>query len=155
MSTKVHQFIQFANDQSKPYLLLIRGLPGSGKSTLARELSERFSLEHLEADMFFENERGDYEFDADKIGDAHEWCQSKARRYLESNQAVVVSNTSVRLWEIKPYKQMAERLGLKVYYLECKGQFDSVHNVPSSTIKKMQKKWQKIPLSWYRDSRSG
>ncbi|GAM76765.1 hypothetical protein JCM19241_4302 [Vibrio ishigakensis] len=152
MSKQRPQFIEFAEKQTKPYLLLIRGLPGSGKSTLARELAKRFSLQHLEADMFFENEQGEYQFEPDKIKDAHSWCQNKAKESLKNNQSVVVSNTSVKLWEIKPYRQMAKRLGLKVFYLECDGAFDSVHDVPRATIEKMRNKWQTIPDSWHQDN---
>lgn len=42
---------------TKPKLILIRGLPGSGKSTLAETMT---GFEHLEADMFFIDEKGDY-----------------------------------------------------------------------------------------------
>lgn len=81
-------------------LTLIRGLPGSGKSTLAKTLD----AQHFEADMYFINEKGEYCYNGDKIGEAHEWCQQQVEKALAANQDVVVANTFVRLWEMKAYK---------------------------------------------------
>ena len=51
-------------------LILIRGLPGSGKSTLARLLKNDFGAVHYEADQYFVNESGEYNWSATKIRDA-------------------------------------------------------------------------------------
>ncbi len=51
-------------------LYIVRGIPGSGKSTFAKTLGGQ----HYEADMFFIDENGVYNFDFTKIKDAHQWC---------------------------------------------------------------------------------
>ncbi len=68
-------------------LILIRGLPGSGKSTFAREY---FSNEaafrkmpiqkyiHLEADMYYTDHEGNYNFTRENLRNAHHWCQETA-----------------------------------------------------------------------------
>ena len=56
-------------------LFLLRGLPGSGKSTLAKSISEV----HYEADMYFVDADGNYNFDATLLKDAHNWCQTITR----------------------------------------------------------------------------
>ena len=51
-------------------LLIIRGLPGSGKSTLARNIWMNTDFDDIfEADMYFEDNLGNYNFDATKLYD--------------------------------------------------------------------------------------
>jgi adenylate kinase family enzyme len=46
-------------------LTLVRGLPGSGKSTFANTITNEFSV--CEADKFFYDKEGNYNFDATKL----------------------------------------------------------------------------------------
>jgi predicted kinase len=48
---------------------IVRGISGSGKSTYAKSLG----ILHLESDMFF-MQNGKYNWSADHIKFAHEWC---------------------------------------------------------------------------------
>jgi predicted kinase len=95
-------------------LYIVRGCPGSGKSTFAKTLGGQ----HYEADMFFINENGEYNFDFIKIKDAHQWCQGmvKTDMILEYPK-VVVSNTFTQEWEMEPYFEMAKEYGYKVFSL--------------------------------------
>ena len=61
-------------------LILIRGLPGSGKSTMARVKYPNHI--HLEADMYFEDDKGNYNFDPKKLKEAHKWCLETTRSLL-------------------------------------------------------------------------
>ncbi|MGF1909573.1 ATP-binding protein [Vibrio kasasachensis] len=119
-------------------LTLIRGLPGSGKSTLAR----RYSAHHFEADMYFVNSAGEYCFDANQLESAHRWCQKQTETALRKGEDVVVSNTFVRRWEIKPYFELAKRLGAQFEIVECKGEFGNIHGVEQSVIDRMRNRWQ-------------
>jgi len=119
-------------------LTLIRGLPGSGKSTLAK----RYSAHHFEADMYFVNAAGEHCFDASQLESAHRWCQQQTENALRKGEDVVVSNTFVRRWEIKPYFEMAKKLAAQFEIVECKGNYGSVHNVDQSVIDKMRTRWQ-------------
>lgn len=120
-------------------LTLIRGLPGSGKSTLAAKLSNETDRNTvwLEADQHFTNEDGTYQFDINKIGEAHLKCQSSARLYLEHKFDVIVSNTSTTLKEMRPYFEMAKEFGAEFTVITCQGHFQNVHNVPEETLSKM------------------
>jgi len=75
-------------------LFLLRGVPGSGKSTLAKSLGGI----HMEADQYF-MENGEYKFDASKIKNAHEYCQTQTRAWMSTDGSqvnvdrIVVSNT--------------------------------------------------------------
>jgi len=129
---------------SEVVLTLIRGLPGSGKSTLAKKLMETHSaLFHVEADMFFIDEKGHYQFDASQLSEAHAWCQRQCEAKLTAQKSVVVANTFVQQWELKPYRQLAQKYQAKLVIEVCTGHYQSIHNVPANTIKKMKLQWQK------------
>jgi predicted kinase len=114
-------------------LILVRGLPGSGKSTVAKKIGGR----HLEADMYF-MEGGEYKFDANRIRDAHEWCQSETRRNLEIGNSVVVSNTFTTIKELRPYFDIAKEFNIVPSVITCHNQFANVHNVPEETLARMK-----------------
>jgi predicted kinase len=122
-------------------LIIIRGLPGSGKTTLAQTIS----LVHYEADQFFMQANGVYEYDKEKIKDAHEWCQKKteyAMRHLVS--PIVVSNTFVKRWEMQPYLDLATSYGYEVFEITMSGPlYPNVHGVPDEVIERMRTNWEK------------
>ena len=99
-------------------LYLLRGLPGSGKSTLARFVGDAF----VEADMFF-LKNGKYEFDGSKIRDAHAWCQSTVREWMQMNadtygleySEIAVSNTFTQEWEMEAYYDLAKEFNYQVF----------------------------------------
>ncbi|OBT12134.1 hypothetical protein A9264_03055 [Vibrio sp. UCD-FRSSP16_10] len=122
-------------------LILIRGLPGSGKSTLAHKLCQQSDALHFEADMYFTDDNGRYAFDPNQLKQAHQWCQNKTRAALEEGRTVVVSNTFVQAWEIKPYQFMADTLNVRIKIYECHQQFANIHHVPEHKIKQMRKRW--------------
>lgn len=129
-------------------LTLIRGLPGSGKSTLAQKLVDLAIHEtqqktvHLEADMYFVNEAGEYHFQPENLKQAHAWCEQSCEKQLQQRHNVVVSNTFVQHWEMKAYKAFAKQYNAKLEVIVCKGKFASIHDVPAETIKRMKKQWQ-------------
>lgn len=95
-------------------LYILRGLPGSGKSTLAESLGGY----HIEADMYFTGNDGEYNFDPKNLPTAHQWCQAMVAEWMnEDVDRIVVSNTSTQKWEIEPYMSMAEEYGYTVFSL--------------------------------------
>lgn len=129
-------------------LILVRGIPGSGKSTLARSLCnlpDNVMARHYEADMYFEDEHGNYNFDVTKLHQAHTWCHNKTREALEQNRTVVVSNTFTTKKELKPYFDMAREFGIvpivPIVYL-AQNQFNNVHNVPADKLQAMRDRFQ-------------
>ena len=122
-------------------LVLIRGLPGSGKSTLAKTLG-LVGYHHFEADMFFEV-NGEYVYNASKIREAHQWCQQSARKALQNNLKVVVSNTFTRQQELDPYLKMTKN----IHIVEAQGKFKNTHDVPEQVISNMAARWERIEPS--------
>lgn len=125
-------------------LLIIRGLPGSGKSTFAKSLWPQFH--HVEADMFFVDGDGKYNFDAKKHKEAHDWCYSTAERLLANGESVAVSNTFTRIWEFSRYLLLPVRKQV----ITCEGGYSNVHGVPITVLEDMKKRWEPYParLSW-------
>lgn len=124
--------------KSQLTLTLIRGLPGSGKSTLAKQMDAI----HLEADQFFIQENGAYQFNPKLLSEAHQWCEKRCSDYLEQGQNVVVSNTFIKRWEMEAYIKMAKQFNAELVTIVCSGNYKSVHGVPESTLVKMRKAWE-------------
>ena len=119
-------------------LVLVRGLPGSGKSTLAKAMAQAEGWHHIEADMFFVDQKGQYVFDKSKIRYAHEWCQMRCRNLLEHGVHVVVSNTFCEEWEITPYRQNALWYHASLSIITLQGDYGNIHNVPDEALERMK-----------------
>lgn len=125
----------------KKELFLLRGLPGSGKSTLAETLGGY----HLEADMFFTNDDGEYNFDPQQLPTAHKWCKTMVQELMDEGvERIVVSNTSTQLWEMEPYMNMAEENGYTVFSLIVENRHggNNIHGVPSEAIDRMKNRFE-------------
>lgn len=128
-------------------LLLIRGLPGSGKSTRAKSFVETGAMDvHLEADQFFTDSYGVYQFNAALIRNAHAWCQEETEKALRQGKRVVVSNTFTQMWEIKPYADMAARVESGFGVIECDGKWANVHDVPPHQLDRMRARWEPLNM---------
>lgn len=128
-------------------LYLLRGLPGSGKSTLARFIGDAF----VEADMFF-FKNGKYEFDGSKISDAHAWCQSTVREWMQMNadtygleySEIAVSNTFTQEWEMEAYYNLAKEFNYRVFSIIVENRHDGVnsHGVPEDKMEAMKSRFE-------------
>ena len=125
-------------------LFLIRGLPGSGKSTYARSLKKEMGCMcvHVEADMFFTDISGNYNYNPKEITRAHEWCQRVCRDALNIGAVAIVANTFTRIWEMQPYMDMAVDLGIPYTIVHVIGNFQNIHGVPEEIIEKMRERWE-------------
>lgn len=129
-------------------LILIRGLPGSGKSTLAKTLAYSMKddcyVEHFEADMYFVDKDGNYNYDRNKIGAAHTWCRENASDALERacTDVVIVSNTFTTKKELRPYFKLGEEFGIVPIVYLAQNQFQNVHSVPQEVLDKMKARFE-------------
>ncbi|XP_062409307.1 NEDD4-binding protein 2-like 2 [Sardina pilchardus] len=133
-------------------LILMRGAPGSGKSTLARELLS--SCPHgliLSTDDYFLQE-DHYVYDARLLGDAHHWNQSRTREALRDYcSPIIIDNTNMQAWEMKPYVQMAVERGYIVCFCEPNTSWKyepselerrNKHGVPKQKIEKILERFE-------------
>lgn len=129
----------------KKKLYLIRGLPGSGKSKLGLTIvGENHPQLQFEADQFFTLTDGTYQFEKEKIGEAHLWCQGMVHNaMIDGWSPIVVSNTFSQRWEMKAYYAMAELYDYEVTEITMTGKLHgNVHEVPEEVIQRMIERWQ-------------
>ena len=127
-------------------LFLLRGLPGSGKSTLANSIGGSW----FEADHFFLNEKGEYEFNPSNLKAAHKWCRLVVEESMSNwnginpDDKIVVSNTFTQAWEMQPYFDLAEKYGYRVYSLIVENRHGGVneHGVPEEKLVQMKNRFE-------------
>lgn len=121
-------------------LILIRGLPGSGKSTFTLKMHRPNDI-ILEADLYFMDAEGNYNFNREGLYAAHNWCQRATRMYLGIGNRVLVANTFTTVKELKPYFEIAKEFGIVPTVIHCQNQFQNIHDVPTETLVKMKERW--------------
>lgn len=130
-------------------LTLLRGLPGAGKSTFANFIWNDYAI--CEADKFFYDKEGNYNFDATKLKLAHVWCFNQVRTKMEDNKnnpqyypEIVVSNTFTQEWEMENYFKLAEEYGYKVFSIIVENRHGGInqHGVPAEKLEQMKNRFQ-------------
>lgn len=122
-------------------LYVVRGLPGSGKSTLARRLTRH----QFEADQYFVQPDGSYDFERSELGKAHAWCRDQVEKAMADKvEEVAVSNTFTQKWEYQPYLNLAAKHGYQTQIIACAGDpaWANTHDVPQSAIERMRERWE-------------
>jgi len=127
-------------------LILLRGLPGAGKSTFAQFFR---TLYWFEADKYFEDEEGNYNFDPTKLRNAHQWCKDRVEFVMNAPngfppELVVVSNTFTQEWEMEAYYELAKKYGYRVYSVIVENRHNGVnkHGVPAEKLEQMKNRFQ-------------
>ena len=130
-------------------LFLVRGLPGSGKTTFATAIWNDYAV--CEADKFFYDKEGNYNFDPTKLKEAHAWCKNEVESKMiehQNNQQyypeIAVSNTFTQEWEMEDYFKLAEKYGYKVVSLiiENRHGSENVHGVPEEKLQIMKNRFE-------------
>jgi predicted kinase len=130
-------------------LFLVRGLPGSGKTTFANHIWNEYAV--CEADKFFYDKNGNYNFDGSKLKDAHAWCKNEVETRMKDHQInqqyypeIAVSNTFTQEWEMEDYYKLAEKYDYKVVSLivENRHNGQNVHGVPEEKLEQMKNRFQ-------------
>lgn len=165
-------------ENTERVLYLIRGPSGTGKSTLSATLGgEVFST-----DDFFGKDPEEYRqnFSTQKLPEAHAWNIERAADAMRRGVSpIIVDNTFVEAWEMKPYVMNADKFGYQVMIREPSGDWQQIkdmmasndhaglstaarelarrnkHGVPPKRIKDMFQQWQSDPsLDQIRTSRA-
>lgn len=93
-------------------MYILRGPSGAGKSTRAKELG--ISGTTLSTDEFWMKD-GKYQHEAARLPEAHAWNQRRARECLKQGiTPVIIDNTNIEAWQMKPYVHMAQEFGYQV-----------------------------------------
>lgn len=122
-------------------LYIIRGIPGSGKSTFAKNIVNVY----FEADMFFVDGNGVYNFDATKLGKAHSWCQHSVASAMKLGvDKIAVCNTFTKKWEMDPYFLLANEFGYRVFSIIVENHHGgkNIHSVPEEKMEEMKNRFE-------------
>ncbi|NWU13190.1 N42L1 protein, partial [Cephalopterus ornatus] len=101
-------------------------------------------------DFFIEN--GVYVFEPDFLEDAHKWNQKRARKAMKKGKSpVIIDNTNIHAWEMKPYVIMARENRYEVTFQEpdTPWKFNvreltrrNIHRVPREKIQQMKEQYE-------------
>ncbi|CAF0963379.1 unnamed protein product [Adineta ricciae] len=109
-------------DNDERLLILMRGCPGSGKSTLAKSLNHGYNGQILSTDGYYKdhNNLNEYFFDPSKHEDAHYYYNSRlaSDAFKQNISPIIIDNTNVTTWEMKPYVLMGKEAGYNILLLE-------------------------------------
>ena len=121
--------------------IILRGVSGSGKSSFAEYLRRSSGFAWIcTADDFF-SKTGDYLFEAEKLGEAHEYCRDKFEKGLKMTYSpVICANTNATETECKVYFDLAKKYGYEVFSLVVENRHGNknLHNVPEHVLKKQE-----------------
>lgn len=125
---------------------------GSGKSTFANKLTNKLikfgykptDICHFEADQFFMDENGNYNFVPTKLWLAHKQCLEKTKKCLLRDKIVIVANTFATKKEMKPYFDFAEENDIPVEVYRCTGEYQNVHGVPDDVVVAKRKQMEDV-----------
>lgn len=130
-------------------LILVRGLPGSGKSTFANFVWNDYAI--CEADKFFYDKEGNYNFDPNRLKAAHEWCRFQVEERMKNNEEnpqyypeIVVSNTFTQEWEMEAYYELAKKYDYLVISIIVENRHGgkNIHGVPEDKLEQMRSRFQ-------------
>ncbi|NXP43854.1 N42L1 protein, partial [Heliornis fulica] len=101
-------------------------------------------------DYFIEN--GVYLFEPDFLEDAHTWNQKRAHKAMKNGKSpVIIDNTNIQAWEMKPYVLMARENRYEVVFQEPDTPWKfsvrelarrNTHHVPREKIQRMKEQYE-------------
>lgn len=140
-------------------VVILCGCSGAGKSTYIH--NNLMGYETCSVDHYFTNSDGQYNFDVNKLGDAHAFCLKNYVKYLMFNEEgdvkVVVDNTNTTVAEVAPYATLALayncELEIVVFNTHYKiGAERNKHQVPLDVVRdqynRIQKMKSELPSWW-------
>ena len=139
--------------------VIMIGAAGSGKSHYIRHELPR-DVRIFSANDFFTDVRGAYNFDKEKLSEAHQDCMyrfiSAIHNTVPGDEVFVIDNTNVSVEQVAPYMAVARAHGADVELVWMNEQrLDvcherNIHAVPRETIRGQLRAQQELRRLWPR-----
>lgn len=119
---------------------------------MAREIIDATTCDEyhhhiFSSDDYFYDRRGNYNFNPNNLGEAHQSNKTRVDRYARNGWSpLIIDNTNIRCWEMNNYLEIAVRYGYLVHLVEpntawsgsaSKLAMKNSHNVPKESIERM------------------
>lgn len=104
-----------------------------------------------EADKYFNDKDGRYNFDFTKLREAHKWCQEMVETYMKDSlvneqfyREIAVSNTFTQEWEMEHYIELAKKYDYQVFTLIVENRHGgkNIHGVPDDKLEVMRNRFE-------------
>lgn len=122
-------------------LIIVCGVSSSGKTTFANKMRSKTGGVVYEADQFFYDENGNYNWYPSGLAKAHKQCKNNCENAMKNNvEFIYVSNTFTRRKDINPYLKLADKYGY-TYTVIAVGNYhnnNNNHGVDDSTKERMR-----------------
>lgn len=131
-------------------LIIMQGVPGSGKSTFAQKLEMAMPAIVCSTDNYFLDENNKYIFDKTKLAENHKSNQNHVEtllmQYPNENINVIVDNTNLKNYEIKPYVHSAIRWGHEIVIIRCTGNHQNIHGISEQQVEFMRQQMEDLSV---------
>jgi predicted kinase len=142
----------------------MQGSSASGKSFVAMALKSYYDSQTIECQIastdnfwYINSDGVKYEFDRNKLGEAHAWNQKWVDEMMANNvNVIIVDNTNTTNKEAAPYIQLAKKYGyeLRVVSASCSDSVAKSYNsqraidrrVPENVLDAQNKRLERIRL---------
>lgn len=124
-------------------LVIIRGVPGSGKTTFAKKCFHDY--QYFDADSFFTDESGNYNFIPSLASKAHHTCFQNVKLALQKKQNVVVANTFILAPDVDYYISQLHTIATSIRIFCMKTSFKSIHDVPLHIMERFYRTFEIYP----------
>lgn len=108
---------------------------------MAKEVSSQFNIPYFEADQYFEDKKGNYNFNPEYLYNAHISCQIKVFSTLKAENSCICSNTFLADKEFKAYFHAAKQYNARVFVIKMTTQYKSIHDIPKETMQRMKNRF--------------
>jgi uridine kinase len=123
----------------KKTVWILRGCSGGGKSFVTEKLNKTIGWVAVSADDYFTDKDGNYNWNANELGQAHEACKNSFKEALRESTVtdIIVNNTNTKEREWKFYQQEALKFGSDVIFLVVENRHggENIHSVPQEHVK--------------------
>jgi len=123
-------------------ILILRSVSHAGKTTLSNLICQQVGNVVVSADDYYYDEDGNYNFDASKLGKAHDHCKKMFMLFLNepSVNTIVVANTNTKPEEFEFYENEGKKAGAMIIFLVIERRHDNInsHSVPEHVLERQE-----------------